>query len=162
MAREPLADFIEALMNKYQENTTFVNNPENIVIGESITGFAEMHDDKFPRIELLIDKLKYNGFIDQRQQDQSFRFSVGAHLRREQEETTREDMYTAIRWGRELIRDLFLLHEDRSTGNPPCEGFIQIEGYPEIDYEYELIPKISSVLLVGAAEITLLDTFTNN
>lgn len=162
MANEPLADFLETLMGKYIENGTFVNDPTNIIMGESFRGIAHLDDDKFPRLELLITKLKLDGYIDQRNMNQSFRFKVLGHLRREQDETIPQDMWDAVKWGRELLKILYTLNDDRIAGNSPCEGFIQIDGFAEVDIEYELFPKTTSVLLSAEADIQLSDIYSNN
>jgi hypothetical protein len=162
MAKEPLSDFLETLMHKYVENSTFVNDPTNIVMGESLNGLIHKNDDMFPRLELLITKLKFDGYIDQRNMNQGFRFSVAGHLRRDSNDTIPQDMWDAVRWGRELVQILFTLNDDRIAGNPPCDGYIQMGGFPEVFFEYELFPKITSVILIAEAEIQLSDTFTNN
>lgn len=162
MAREPLADFIENLLTKYKNEGTFATDPSNVVIGESRYGLANKPDSAFPRLELLISKLKYDGFIDQRIVNQSFRISVAGHIRRDTDDTTSEDMYQAIQWGREMVRLLYTFHTDKIAGTSPCDGFIQIGGFPEVFFEYELFPKVTSVILMAEAEVQLTDIFTNN
>jgi len=162
MAKEPLAEFLETLMEKYINNGTFVNDPTNIVMGESINGLVHLNNDMFPRLELLITKLKFDGFMDQRIINQSFRFSVAGHLKRNEVKTTPENMWEAVRWGRELTQILFTIHDDVIAGKPPCDGFIQIGGFPEVFFEYEMFPKITSVILFAEAEIQLSDIYTNN
>ena len=164
MAKEPFADFLNAVLKKHRVSpgSSFATNSDNIVIGESKYGLVDLPDECFPRIEGLITKLKYDGYTDQRIVDQAFRFSIAGHLRRAQDETTDVDMWNAIKWGREIVRYLFLLHEDRIAGNLPCDGFIQIGGYPEVFFEYELFPRTTSVILIAEAEVQLVDTFTNN
>lgn len=161
MAKEPFAQFLDYLMNKYTTLGTYVTNPDNIVIGESMS-MVTRPDADFPRLEFLISKLKYDGYTDQRVINQTFRFSVGGHLRRAQDDTTKEDMFDAIKWGRELVKLMYEIHNDVIAGNFPCDGFIQMSGFPEVFMEYELFPKITSVILVAEAEIQLYDDFTNN
>lgn len=162
MANEPLAQFLDTVLTKYRTLGTFATNPDNVVIGESKYGLVNLPDTSFPRLEGLITKLKYDGFTDQRIVNQSFRFSIAGHLRRDQDDTVDADMFDAISWGRELTQLLFTIHDDVVAGNPPCDGFIQINGYPEVFFEYELFPKITSIILIAEAEVQLTDTYTNN
>jgi len=162
MAKEPLADFLDSLINKHIEYGTFARNPENIIIGETLTGLVQKSDDYFPRIEILITKLKGDGFIDQRNMNQSFRISQAGYIRRKENVTIPQDMFDAIRWGREFLKILYMFHDDRVSGIFPCDGFIQISGYPEVFFEYEMFPKITSVVVEAEAEIQLADNYTNN
>jgi len=163
MASEPLAQFMESLRDKLISETTVITDNNNIIIGETGNGLLQLNDtEDFPRIEMLIDGLSYDGFIDQRQQDQSFRYSMAGHLKRESDITTRNDMYAVVNWGREMIKSMYGLHDDRIAGNSPCDGFIQIGGFAKVKYEYELFPKTTTVIIMAEAEITLLDVYTNN
>ena len=161
MAKEPLAQFLDFMICKFIDNATFATDPSNIVVGETRDTLG-LSDSKLPRLELLITKSKNNGYIDQRQVDKSYRFSVGGHLRREQEETTPEDMWEAVRWGTELESSFYSLNDDKIAGKSPCDGFIQVGGFCEVYYEYELFPKITSILMVAEIEVQLTDTYTNN
>jgi hypothetical protein len=42
---------------------SFVKNPNNIIIGETADMFTKS-DDFFPRMEILIPKLKFDGYVD--------------------------------------------------------------------------------------------------
>jgi len=161
MADEPCAQYIRYLMNKLFTQGTFVTKKENLVIGESVDMVGKSND-AFPRIEILINKIKWDGYTDQRQEDQSFRFQLNAIIRRANDETTEEDMFFAIRWARELKRIVAMSHNDRATGNLPCAGFIQMDGFPEAVIVYELAPKITTIIFVGEVEVILPDTYTNN
>jgi len=163
MQNESFSKFLNFILKDIRENSTIITNPENVIIGESLS-LLDKPDSAYPRVELLISKQKYNGWLDQRILDQSFRFSIGAHLRREHDDTTEEDMFNALNWGQELMNSLYKLHEVAIQQGPEaiCDGFIQMSGYPEIFCEYELFPRTTSVIIVAEAEIQLLDTYTNN
>ena len=161
MANEPLADFLDALLIKFQ-SSVIVTNPENIGIGES-SGISHLNDDRFPRLEVLIDKIKGNGIIDTtRILDQSFRVRVKGHLRRASNSTTSQDMFDAIALSREIQSFVYSLNTDRAEGNAPCDGFIKIDGFFESFISYERIPKHTSVIFVVEADIQLTDIYTNN
>ena len=159
--KEPFAQFLDYLITKFTSGCTFVTDPTNIIIGET-PDMIGLNDGKFPRLEILIAKLAYGGFLDQRTVQQSFRISIGGHIRRTQDTTTSSDMYSLIQFGTELANLVYSAHTDKMNGVPICDGFIQIGGFPELFFEYELFPKISTVLLVAEAEIQLTDIYTNN
>jgi hypothetical protein len=160
---ESFAQFLNYILNDIREKSSYIKDADNVIIGESLS-MLDKPDSFFPRAELLISKQKYNGWLDQRMLNQSFRFSIGAHLRREHDNTTEEDMFDALNWGQELMNTIYNMHETAIQDGPNtiCDGFIQISGYPEIFCEYELFPRITTVILVAEAEIQLLDTYTNN
>lgn len=161
MADEPCAQYFRYLMNKMLTHGTFITKRENLVIGESVDILGRVDED-FPRMEFLITKLKWDGYIDQRMENQSFRFQINAYLRRKNDPVVEEDMFTAIRWGREMKRIIAMSHTDRIAGKLPCDGFIQMDGFPEIYPEYELFPKTTVVIFVGEVEVILADSYTNN
>lgn len=162
MANEPFAQFLQTLVDKYSQYSTFINNPENIIIGESCNGLISLPDSSFPRLEILIIKLKYDGYTDQRIINQSFRFSIAGHIKRDYEIVTPQDMFSLIDFGTELTSILFSVHNDVISGISPCDGFIKMGDFPEVFFEHETFPKTSSVILVAEAEIQLIDTYTNN
>lgn len=161
MANEPFADFMDYLITNLNSKSTFATNSDNIIIGETIN-LAERESDFFPRVELLIKKMKDDGYVDQRIVDQSFRFTAIGHIHRAADDTTKEDMFTLIRFARETKSIIYGANTDRRLGNTICDGFKQIGGFTEIDMDFEMFPYISSFLIEGEAEIELEDVFTNN
>lgn len=159
--KEPLAQLLNYLITKFKASCTFITDPTNVIIGET-PDLIGLPDTKYPRVEVLIRKLAYGGYADQRIVNQGYRIDVGGHIRRAQDATTEEDMYTAIRFGTELVNLVYSAHTDKIAGTPVCDGFIQMSGFPEMFFEYELFPKITSVILVAEAEIQLRDIYTNN
>jgi hypothetical protein len=157
MANKSYAQFMNYLLTDIRSKFDLIPDDKNVVIGESLS-LLDKPDSYFPRAELLITKQKYNGWRDQRVLDQSFRFSIGVHLRRAQDETTEEDMYTALDLGSELMSLIYDMHRAKIQGVPICDGFIQIGGFPEVFYEYELFPKITTIILLAEAEVQLQDT----
>jgi len=156
---DPFSDFLEYIINKLLTKGSFVRSSDNIIIGETMDMFTKS-DDFFPRMEILIPKLKFDGYVDNARVDrQSFRFSIGAHFRRISDNVVANDMFTALKWGREIKSIISSLHDDKISGSLPCEGFIQMDGFPEIFFEHELYPRITSIIFIGEAEIELIDTF---
>jgi len=161
--KESFAQFLHYLLNDIRDNYSYIKDSKNVVIGESLS-LLDKPDSDFPRAEILIQKQKYNGWVDQRVLDQSFRFSIGVHIRRVKDETTEEDMFDALNAGQELMKTIYRMHEtviDKGAG-AICDGFIQIAGFPEIYYEYEIFPRTTTIILIAEAEIQLWDTYTNN
>ena len=161
MAKEPFAQFFDYLITKFKNEGTIITNPDNIVIGESLD-FIHKDDSYFPRVEFLVSKLKFDGFMDGRNIEQSFRISLGAHLRRATDATTPEDMYDGIRLAREITKITYGIHLDKISGVTICDGFIQMGGFSEADIEYEIFPKITSVIYFAEAQIQLRDNYSNN
>lgn len=161
MVDEPCAQYLKYLITKMWDKGTFVTKEENLVIGESVDLLGRPNED-FPRMEFLITKMKWDGYTDQRFENQSFRFQINAYIRRVNEEVVAQDMYDAIRFGREMKRITSMAHTDRIAGNLPCDGFIQMSGFPEVHPEYELIPQLTTIIFVGEIEVILPDTYTNN
>jgi hypothetical protein len=163
MALEPFSTFMEYLIKDLRAHDTTVTDPQNIVIGESMS-LIDKPDSFFPRLEILITKQKYNGWIDQRNLEQAFRFSIAGHFRRDQDDVTESDMYKILDWGQSLITLIYRMHDvSVSSGQDAITpGFIQVSGYPEIFAEYELFPRISTTILIAEIEIQLRDTFTTN
>lgn len=158
---EPFAQLMEYIVDKIRTKSTFITNPENVVIGESLS-LLDKPDKMFPRAELLIVKDKANGFIDQRQINHSLRISIGGHIKRDQDLTTPQDMYDAVSFGNEIMNVIYTMHEDNIQGIEICDGFIQVGGFNEIFYEYELFPRTTTVIVIAEVQIETYDTFTNN
>jgi len=161
MSNEPFADYLNYLITSLVNKTTFVNDPDNVIIGETADVLGKP-DDFFPRLETLITKMKDDGYIDQRMMDQSFRFSIMGYIRREEENTTSDDMFSLIKFARECKKIVYESNSDRANGDSPCDGFMQVGGFTEVFLEYEQIPKHSAFLLEAEVEIQLADTYTNN
>lgn len=161
MAKEPFAQFFDYLITKFNAESTFVTSSDNIIIGESLD-LIHKPASYFPRIEFLVGKLKFDGYIDQRNLEQSFRITLGAHIKRASDATTPDDMYNAIKLAREITKIIYSINSDKVSGIDICDGFIQIEGYSEADIEYEIFPKITSVIYFAEAQIQLMDNYSNN
>ena len=158
---EPFADFFNYLITNFKNKTTYVTNPDNIIIGETVD-IAGKPDTYFPRLEVLVDKLKFDGYIDQEQIKQGFRFTVVGIFRRESNDVVAQDMFNLMGFARETIKIVNQANTDRRTGETICDGFIQIDGYPEIFMDHEMFPKTSTFVLAAEADIELSDTYTNN
>lgn len=160
--KEPCAQYMDYLIRKQFTEGSFVTTFSNMMVGESVD-LVGRPDEEFPRMEYLITKIKWDGYIDiERMQNQAFRFQINSYIRRPEEAYTQEDMFTAIRWAREIKRIVSMAHIDRIAGNLPCDGFIQMDGFPEVFINEELFPQITSILFAAEVEITLIDTYTNN
>lgn len=155
---DAFAQFLDYLIKNLKDKCPTLTDPRNIIIGES-QSLLDLGHDEFPRAEILITKLKCDGFIDQRSIEQSFRFSIGGFIRRDDFHVSPDDMYAALHFGREMLKVVMESHEDRIRGNFPCEGFQQINGYPEVFYEYEMFDKITGVILNAEAQVTLPDIY---
>lgn len=161
MANEPLADFLNYLITNFKSKKTIVTDNDNIVIGE-IAGIESKKDTFFPRLEILVNKLKMDGYLDQRNMEQSFRFTVVGFIKRDDDSVTDSDMFDLVKFARETIKIIHQANTDRRNGVTVCDGFQQIDGFTEVHLVYEEIPKMSTFVLEGDANIQLEDTFTNN
>jgi len=158
---DSFSQFLDYLVKKIQTSVPTISDPLNVIIGES-KSLVTMYDDQFPRAELLISKLKFDNFIDQRMMSQSFRFSVAGYIKRHGNHTddvTPEDMYQAITFGRQVMHAIMDSHNDKIAGVPICDGFQQINGFPEVHFEYEMFDQITAFIVVAEAEIQLIDTY---
>lgn len=159
--KEPFAQFLDFIVERLKSECTFIKNPENIIIGETV-GLDLLSDEDFPRIEILIKKDKGNGYIGQRLMNSALRIDIGCHARREQDDYTVEDMYENIRFGTEVKKIIYKLHNAKLSGTHVCDGFQQMSGFPEVFYEHEIAPKISTAIVVTEAEIQLDDIHSTN
>lgn len=159
MSRSSFSQFMNFLVEDIRNGDNIFTDPSNVVIGESLS-MLDKPDSYFPRAEMLITKRKYNGWLDQRMLNQSFRFSIGAHIRRKHDHTTDEDMFDALDLGDQLMQTIYNMHNVAIQKGPEtiCDGFIQVSGFPEVFAEYELFPRITTVILVAEVEIQLVDT----
>jgi hypothetical protein len=141
-----------------------ITDPLNVIIGETMS-ILDLPDTAFPRCELLMDKLKFSGFIDQRMLEQNYRLCVSAYMKRPSsdhaEDVTEQDMYDAITFGRKIMKAFMSANDDKLAGRPVCEGFLQMNGYPTMDIEYEMFAPITGILISAEPEIQLIDTYTN-
>lgn len=164
MNAEPLEQYLRYIIEKITEKSTWINDPQNIMIGESLS-LLDKSDSYFPRAEILITKHKFNGWVDQRNLEQVLRYSIGIHLRREKDDVTNEDMFDAINCGRQMMSIIMNIHNDiiSKGASSIANGLIQMNGFPEIFYEYELFPRITTIILTNIETMFQLpDTFTNN
>jgi hypothetical protein len=153
----PLTCFFKALVEKYKKNT-FITNSTNVIIGESVDLLALDKDTEYPRMEILIDKDKSDGYQSQRDQMRSFRFNVAGYIHRENDVTTEEDMFNLMLFGMQTYALTFSFLDDKQAGKSPCQGFEMLDAYPETFYDFEMIPKITTFIFVAAAQIYLPDT----
>ncbi len=162
MAKEPLEQFLDNLVMKLSSsNSQFIKNEDNVMIGENTRGLIELPDESFPRVEVLVLDSGDDGYLDQRIVNSSFNVMCVGHIRRDNANTTRFDMFDAIRFGKEMRRIFYVFNQDRRDGIDVCDGFIQMSGFSKTEYEYELFDKITTVIFKADAEIQLADTYTN-
>ena len=159
--KEPLADFMNYLLGKFKANKSYVTDNANIVIGESVD--LTMKDSAFfPRLEMIVKKMKDDGYLAQQMMEKSYRITVMGDIRRAQDDTTAQDMWDIIGFANETSSTLYGANTDRRNGVTICEGFMQIGGFTEIALGYELYPKTSSFVMECEAELQLEDIHTNN
>lgn len=153
-----LDELLEAIDIKLK-SCSFVLDTENVVFGEE-PAISSLSDEKLPRLETLIVKLKCNGYVDQRNLQWSLRLGTAVFFRTDNDNYTANliEMKTAILYGKEIADKYFSFLDDRQAGNPPCNGFEQLGDYPEIFFEKELIPHTMSAIVYTEIELLLPDT----
>jgi hypothetical protein len=157
---DAFAQFINYLQTKLQEIPT-ISDPRNVIVGETIS-LLDLPEEAFPRIEILITKLKGQDFIDQRNLQQGFRFSLAGFLKRtgfNAQNVSSDDMFQSMRFGREILKVVLDTHTAVISGEPICDGFLQISGYPEISFEYEMFDEITTCIVSAEAEVMLPDNY---
>lgn len=155
---DSFAEYLDYLVRKLRTNVT---DPRNIIVGET-KSLMGLYDESFPRCEILVDKLKFDGFQDQRNLLQSYRFSIAGYIRRHgdhPEDVTLDDMVQLISFARKTFRSVMSAHDDKLAGVPVCTGFQKIDGYPEIHLEFEMFDQISAFLMMAEIEVYLPDNY---
>lgn len=152
--------FFLNLKNKL-ESSPFLNGNEQVSFVEDTDLLQQ--GLVFPRINLLVDKIKGNGYESQRQMDVGFRFIVVGHLKidgpdAEEWKPTAENCVELIDFGISTMSLIFSMLDDKQSGEVPCKGFEMFSGFPELFIEPELIPKILSFTIVAEAKILQDDT----
>ena len=155
-----LDDLLGAIDTKLK-TCSFISDTSNVVFGEEPI-LSGLSDEKLPRLETLIIKLKCNGYADQRNLQWALRLGTAVYFRTDNESYTANllEMQTAILYGKEIADKYFSFLDDRQAGNPPCNGFEQLGDYPEIFFEKELIPHTMAAIVEIEIELLLPDTET--
>jgi hypothetical protein len=153
-----LDELLEAIDTKLKL-CSFISNAANVVFGEE-PAISSLPDEKLPRLETLIIKLKCDGYVDQRNLKWSLRLGTAVFFKTDNENYTANlvEMKTAVLYGKEIADMYFSFLDDRQAGNPPCNGFEQIGDYPEIFFEKELIPHTMAAIVHTEIELLLPDT----
>ena len=118
----------------------------------------------FPRMNLVIDKLKGSGYISQRQMDFAFRFYIVGYLKFPGKDgdmswkPSRSNYVELVDFATNTASLTYSLMDDHQAGIHLCKGFQMFSGFPEIFIEPELLPKILSFSVYSEAIITQNDT----
>ena len=149
--------YLKALEAKLK-TSVLIADPDNVVMGDSRDILA-LPDTAFPRLEVLITKVKTNGYFSQRQQMFAFRYTIAGYIRRTVDEVDFDDMVTLMDWGRQVVALNYSFLDDKQAGSSPCTGFLKMGDYPETFYDFELVDRISTFLIIDMeAQIQLSDT----
>jgi len=151
-----IGDYLTSLQTKLQ-TCTLITNPDLVLMGESKDIFG-LQDDQFPRLEVLIDKDKQEGYASQRTMNYDFRYSIAGFIRRVDDAVSFADMVTLTNFGVEVRNLNYSFLDDKQAGNPPCNGFLMMGQFTECFYEFELFPRTSAFIIVMGAFLELLDT----
>lgn len=134
-----------------------ITNPDNVIIGETIDIFSK-NETFFPRLEILIDKDKFDGSVGQRGVDHSYRFTIGGFLRRDRHDVNLTQMLNLVQFGENVVSKIVSFKDDRIHGNPPVPGFLTVSNFTEIWYEFELVEKISTFVTAFSIDVNTTDT----
>ncbi|MFA5395882.1 MAG: hypothetical protein WC346_07745 [Methanogenium sp.] len=155
-----LDELLEAVDLKLK-TCSFIQDTTNVLFGEEPI-LSGLGDEKLPRLETVITKLKCDGYVDQRNLKWTLRLGTAVYFRTDNENYTASlvEMKTAVIYGKEIADKYFSFLDERQAGNPPCNGFEQIGDYPEIFFEKELIPHTMAAIVHIEIELLLPDTET--
>lgn len=145
MSDSPYSDYIKAIKVKI-EQSAFITNSENILIGESFDLLGKP-DSEFPRAEYQVRNMLGQGYYAQRLQDENVTVSIQGFMRRAQDDLLEQDMVDIINFGQEIRSLIYSFNNDKVSGNTVPKGFVQMDGYPEMWAEFEIMPKTSTFIL---------------
>jgi hypothetical protein len=139
---------------------TYITSSANVIVGEMLE-HSQLDNTMFPRLEILIAKSKENDYIDQRQIESEFRFSIAGWVRREKFNNlvTEDDTFYLLDFAYEVKRLVKSFNSDKVNGIIVCDGFTQVSAFAELFYEHEIIEKLDSFILMHGIEFTLPDTY---
>jgi hypothetical protein len=151
-----IATYLDSLITKLA-STTLITDTNNIIVGETQDVF-KLSDTQFPRLEILVAKDKCDGYVAQRKQNYSFRYSIMGMIKRTSMDTTKSDMLTLMGFGIQVRALNYQFLDDKQAGNPPSSDFTKMGEFPECFYEFEMYAPLSAFLLDMEAHFYLSDT----
>jgi hypothetical protein len=165
---EPIGTYFTNLITKLSTHSAMVGKSNNIVVGacnDLLKLFPNINSAgieeeviNFPRIEILMDKLKWNGYASQREVDKAITYDVVGYIYRTSDEITLSDQVSIALFGQEIIALNYSFHDDKQKSKLPCPGFLKMGEFPELILDFELIPRISMCLFSASAEYQNKDT----
>lgn len=155
-----LDELLEAVDLKLK-TCSFISDTNNVIFGEEPM-LSGLSDEKLPRLETLIIKLKCDGYADQRNLNWALRLATAVFFRTDNENYTANlvEMKTAVLYGKEIADKYFSFLDEKQAGNSPCNGFEMLGDYPEIYFEKEIIPHTMSSICEVEIKLLLPDTET--
>lgn len=152
------SEYFTALNSKLA-NSTYVTDTSNITFGES-PDIASYTASKFPRLEILIVKLKCNGYVSQRKMTWAIRYAIVGYIATDTDSffPTVSEINEITNFSKETVDLNYQFLNDKQAGTPPCTGFETLGQYPEIFIEKELIPKTITFIADVEAQILIPDT----
>jgi len=153
----PVGQFFQSLRNKLI-NCSYIASASNVYMGYEDIDLLGKGDEFFPRYEVLVTKDKMNGYASQRESDFSLRYEIAGYLRRATDDVEMQDLIDIIEFGMETRRLNYSFLDDKQAGNSPCKGFLMLGEFSEVEYHFELFPKVSTFILAMEAQIQISDT----
>lgn len=156
-----LGNYLSSIDTKLK-TSTFLNGNNQVVFYEETDLLRE--DLVFPRFNVIIDKLKGDGYISQRDMEYSFRVLVCGFMRvgnlaeGSEWRPSLQNVIDLTDFGANTSALLYSMLDDHQGGVNPCPGFQMFSGYPEVFYESELIPNILTFTIALEAKIINHDT----
>lgn len=149
-------DFFAAVKTKYL--TLDWMDEDHFLLGESFA-FSQKQDTYFPRLEVLPDKLKFDGNpTTERMLDGSIRFITIGYILEDTEITVEENWFEVMDKSKEVFSLLGSFNTDKINGTPPCDGFIQMDVFPEIWwYEEKMTKRLFSFIIGSDANVSVTD-----
>jgi hypothetical protein len=138
-------DFIFAVKTKLAAHP-YIDKPSNVIIGET-PDLAELGQSFFPRFEILPLRDDGDGYESQRDLRHLYKLGVVGYIKRDSFELKERNVKDIVAMGETARSMVYGFLDDKQEGNPPCARFDFLNGYPTLDFDFELFDNIAVTLL---------------
>jgi hypothetical protein len=163
----PYKDFRKAVVEKLKRLTWLaLSDPEDeeskIIFDSDFSDSTSFPDSKYPCIEVFQGFFGPDIYESQTGLQGSTDILVKAFMKQDLYEDGQpkrtENMDTLMDRSVEALNLIYSFNEDKELGNPPCEGFIFIEGFSEVHCEPHLDGNMMGFFFAFSARIINITT----
>lgn len=149
---------LETFLNGVEEIITLSPYKPTVVFDE-LTDFSK---GTFPRIEIDLPQAEGADFVSQRELEWRMHIMVTGFLGKEKpdgaaNEWSKNDKINIMNFGMDTVSRMFSLFTAKQDGIFICPSFLYWDGYPKVNTFLELIPGISSFIVIMTARFQQLD-----